>query len=340
VNSTDFSVVVQGPIHSSPGRLGERDVTIHCLASIRTFLPGAEVILSTWKNAPSDGLDCDRLVLSDDPGAEIYSGALLPPLFNNINRQIISTRAGLAIARRPYAIKFRGDLALESAALLDHGEYLRQSLSGTLFRHRVLITPYQTRDPRHTPILFNFSDIVQIGLREDLQKIWSVPLAPEPQTSRWLAGRRSTLFAPVPPFVKMRVSPEQYLTLELLKLSGNNIVFDHPLDISISKALLSEKTLLENYRIFEPEQLGIRFSKRLLGAAPRAELYSARQWERLSTAYEKKPARWVAQINLVTSMSWNALWFLLRKHLEMTTVQNSSIYQWIRGYYRRLESSK
>src|SRR5258708_318244 len=124
LNSHDFSIVVQGPIHSSPGCKGERDITIRCLTSIRTFLPGAEIVLSTWQGENTEGLDYDVLVKSEDPGAVAFTKAQPPIGFNNINRQIVSTQAGLAAATCTFALKFRGDLFLESNGILHHGDIL------------------------------------------------------------------------------------------------------------------------------------------------------------------------------------------------------------------------
>jgi hypothetical protein len=81
IDSKDISVVVQGPIHT------QDNLTKRVLESVRTHLPNAELILSTWKGSEVDGLDCDILLLNDDPGA--ING------LNNVNRQIVSTRNGL-----------------------------------------------------------------------------------------------------------------------------------------------------------------------------------------------------------------------------------------------------
>jgi hypothetical protein len=77
ISDKDISVVVQGPIHK------QDNLTKRVLESVRTHLPNAELILSTWKGSDVDGLDCDVLLLNDDPGA--INGY-------NVNRQIVSTR--------------------------------------------------------------------------------------------------------------------------------------------------------------------------------------------------------------------------------------------------------
>ena len=63
MDTKDISVIVQGAIN--------KNETIKCLQSIRQYLPGAEIILSTWEGSNITDLDYDNLILSKDPGAAI-----------------------------------------------------------------------------------------------------------------------------------------------------------------------------------------------------------------------------------------------------------------------------
>ena len=91
IKSQDISVVVQGNVDK---------VTVDTLQSVRRFLPKAEIILSTWKAAAYEGLDYDKLVLSKDPGAVTFDIRLNK--LNNINRIIVSSKAGVRHAKRKY----------------------------------------------------------------------------------------------------------------------------------------------------------------------------------------------------------------------------------------------
>ena len=51
IKSEEISVIVQGPIHKKR--------TKKTLQSIRTNLPNAEIILSTWEGSDVKGLDFD-----------------------------------------------------------------------------------------------------------------------------------------------------------------------------------------------------------------------------------------------------------------------------------------
>src|SRR6266851_1380389 len=64
----DLSVVVQGPVVGGRRDPEERQLTRRCLASIRSCLPDAQIILSTWRGSDLAGLPFDVLVENDDPG--------------------------------------------------------------------------------------------------------------------------------------------------------------------------------------------------------------------------------------------------------------------------------
>ena len=105
-----ISVVIHGPVQATPDRGMETGITEKAITSIREHLPGAHIILSTWPGQPTESLDIDELVISDDPGANIiaydFDGT---PLTENNNRQIVAVAAGLRKVKTPYAIKLRSD---------------------------------------------------------------------------------------------------------------------------------------------------------------------------------------------------------------------------------------
>ncbi len=311
LKSIDFSVVVQGPIHSSPEHKGERDVTIRCLKSIRTFLPDAEIVLSTWESENTEGLDYNVLIKSVDPKTNSSTtrnaNAIAEQLsFTNVDRQIVSTRAGLEAATRPYAIKFRGDLLMESDALLRHPEFF-DSPGTPLFQGKVLITPYFTKNPRTFPSLFHYSDIVQVGRTEDLRKIWSAPLTFDPETTRLAERDRDHYLSPwrqVPP----RLLPEQFIIFSFLEKGGHRSYVRHPFLVTPRKILLSEELLLKSFRVVAPAQLGVRLRDDFVTGDPRL-FYLCSDWERLTRAYAHPVSRWASQVALLlqTYMAWSQL---------------------------------
>lgn len=179
LNVKEISVVIQGPVFPAGGKNGEGS-TARAIESTRRVLPGAEVILSTWEGADTSGLKPDQLICSPDPGgnSRIDDGKLWS--FGNITRQMVSTRAGLEAATRPYAVKLRADAELRSDAFLHLGaKYPARSEKLRLFAERLVIPSYISWSPdRPETRLFHLSDLFFFGATEDLRKLFSIPLPP------------------------------------------------------------------------------------------------------------------------------------------------------------------
>ena len=112
INTEDISVVVQGAV--------DKENTPLCLKSIRKYLPGSEIILSTWKGTNIESLDYDKVMLNSDPGG--YKDRYVHTFTNNTLRQLVSTKNGLRRATRKYIIKMRSDLILRSNSFLTYFE--------------------------------------------------------------------------------------------------------------------------------------------------------------------------------------------------------------------------
>lgn len=138
MDTKDISVIVQGAIN--------KNETIKCLQSIRQYLPGAEIILSTWEGSNITDLDYDNLILSKDPGAAIIEKSAQKVVYNNINRQLLSTQAGLEKASRRYAMKVRSDLILTSDRFLDYfDKFQARTDNYTLFNRKIIVPALFTR---------------------------------------------------------------------------------------------------------------------------------------------------------------------------------------------------
>ena len=79
ISAKDITVVVQGPVQTFSDREQESGITRKCLDSVRYFLPGAKIILSTWHNQDLTDLDYDQLVLCDDPGTNVRAYNAMEP---------------------------------------------------------------------------------------------------------------------------------------------------------------------------------------------------------------------------------------------------------------------
>ncbi len=222
VTSKNISVVVQGPISGAGERKQRRRLTERCIASVRRHLPEAELVLSTWADAPVAGLDRDVLVQSDDPGAlqcdDVYR------VYYNLNRQVVSSAAGLARCSRPYCLKLRSDLILTADRFLQFwGKFdawqwsykftAERILAGTVFARRFAGTGDQ-----RTRIPFHPSDFLFFGFRQDLRALFDIPTAPDPETARWFQyHHRPAGVYDCYPHALCRFFPEQQLWTSYLR---------------------------------------------------------------------------------------------------------------------------
>src|SRR4051812_17964312 len=98
ITAQDLSFVMQGEVYRQTSPITGKPVTQSCLESLRRHYPGSEVILSTWQGTDVDGLEFDKVLFNEDPGAwnALRPGAGVK--LDNTNRQIVSSRNGLRVA--------------------------------------------------------------------------------------------------------------------------------------------------------------------------------------------------------------------------------------------------
>ena len=84
---------------------------------IRKYLPKSKIILSTWDGSNVNGLDYDIVIFNKDPGGSLCS-ANDDKILNNVNREIVSTLAGLKVCKTKYVFKIRSDLIIKSNKIL------------------------------------------------------------------------------------------------------------------------------------------------------------------------------------------------------------------------------
>lgn len=250
IQSKDISVVVQGAVN--------REITPHSLASVRKYLPNAEIILSTWKNTDVSGLDYDKLVLNDDPGA-VFEQEINAP--NNINRQIVSTLNGLKASEKKYTLKFRSDILLTSKNFLKYyGKYEKRFSFLNILHKRILVCNKYTR--KANCLCFHISDWVMFGETRDLIKIWDIPMALEPETTTWYHNHK---LLPEHSFHVFRGFRKRYCTEQWIWMSFLNkytqIEFSHMFDTNLRNIQLTEQSFANNVVILSEMQFGIHFIK-------------------------------------------------------------------------------
>ena len=249
IDSSQISIVIQGAVVSS---------TKAVVTKLRTLLPKAEIILSTWEGQDTSVCLADKVVLSKDPGAFVQNRKIQGHgHWNNTNRQLVSTLAGLREATKKYTLKTRSDVYIESNLWLKHfGKYDADTPPGIL-RNRVLICNYYTRNPRVFPLPFHGSDWVFFGDTKDIIDIFNIPLMSGKDTTWFdLHKRGNTLFSDN----INRFLPEQWIYSSLLK-KHMDLNFQCFYDASAENIHRTERFFSENTVVLDLDEWGIRFEK-------------------------------------------------------------------------------
>lgn len=276
----DFSVIIQGPVLGQIEDDIENQLTIRCINSIRKYLPNAEIIISTWKNEKVNHLQFDKIIFSDDPGGITYNDYELKGVYNNNNRQITTTKAGLKLATRKYSIKMRGDFYFENTNFLNLMNKYDKVNSFKFFEERIIVPTYFSRNPEKVPLLFHISDLFQIGLTKDLQSLWNIPLQPEPQTTRAYSYDIKFLNDPFRfNQYKMQFASEQYIWYEFAKSKNLNLHLKYFCEVPFKLILPATLSIIDNFIIASPQLLGVNFPERLFHGEN--NLYTFTEWKNL-----------------------------------------------------------
>lgn len=271
IDSHDISVVIQGPVFSNMTPQAPDGITQQVLKALRQHLPQATLILSTWKGQPIDGLDADIILQLDDPGTTNFYklNAQAENLYNNGNRLIYSTQAGLAQVKTKYTLKIRSDLLLFHPLFSSYFDQfhhvdapwhvLEQRIIGfPVYSLKYETTPYNPQSKqteRIQPRPFHVSDWAYFGLTVDLKKMFDCPLMDEPTTSRWFETR------PKPandlwPDRLWRYSPEQYIVSNLAQRTLG-ITLEHASQDDAEILQASERFIANNFIILDQHQWGL-----------------------------------------------------------------------------------
>jgi hypothetical protein len=155
-----------------------KDITAHVLRVLTALNPDNLVLLSTW-----DDTEAELLAEAASIADEVVTSA--PPAIagvQNRNRQIVSTRAGIAraidLGARTIA-KTRTDLAILGESVFEQAERWLQNFDAARARrlglqNRLIVPSSYTRKY----LLYHPSDLVMLGAAEDMARFWSAPLDP------------------------------------------------------------------------------------------------------------------------------------------------------------------
>ena len=260
----NLSIIVQGAINKFE--------TPKCLKSLRKYLPQAEIILSTWEGSDISKLEglYDILVLNKDPGTQQFFNPKGKIIYNNLNRQLLSTQEGLKKATKKYVLKLRTDLILKDARFLEYfDKFPAKTENYTLFKKKIicpdLFSRYYIHVDRHNnveKIPFHISDWWFFGLKEDIETyIKDTPLVKEPEFTTYFSLKENQ--NKKSPYIgaSFKFAPEQYFGYSCFLRNFSDIRMEDASDYNDEIFEKSRECIINNFIILEHEQSGIYLNK-------------------------------------------------------------------------------
>lgn len=237
----------------------------------RAVFPKSPIIVSTWESCRVPcSAPVDQIVRSMDPGP--LPGIKFNDKPNNINRQIVSARAGLDAVETPFAMKLRTDTFLEHDGAVR--EFERYSLAEGLKSRRILTTSFFTIDPRmfeHLP--FHASDWFQMARTENLKAYWGAAIyAPEDaiyyESHPYAAG--SSHFDKL---LRTKFAVEQYIAAQYAARIGYKTPAYHN-DCSNEILREHDRFIADELIILDPWHAGLVFRKYLWATKSEFQAYN------------------------------------------------------------------
>jgi len=261
VPNEEITVIIHGPILSEVAPLAPYGMTKAAVESVKQILPGAKIVISTWKNYSADHLDADEVVYSDDPGGLPYGPN---NRLNNVNRQIVAMIAGLQKIKTNWSLKLRSDTILTSDSMIRHWVvFTARSPLIRVFNQRIVTSAILSYDPRPTfnrklfhPYLFHVNDMIQFGLTSDMKTLWCLPLMPHEDFTYF---KKENLVDSVD-YISNRRVPEDYIWTTVLK-SNNVPVNQSWLDFHPNFLTVSELSIVNNFILLDHSQMGFKCLK-------------------------------------------------------------------------------
>lgn len=252
IDTKDISVVVQGAV---------TDDTKKCLKSIRNTLPNSPIILSTWKDCKLDELDYDVLVQSEDPGA-FPCDAIDNSVMNNVNRQIVSSKEGVARCKTKYCIKMRTDFVLNDNGFLSFfGIFKRYDNAYKFVNERIVACNLYSRNTRF-PIKdlvmpYCPSDFFFFGLTEDIYALFNRDVITSIDEKMYFELHPEKKKLLNSPNSLCQFMPEQTIWMGFISKFINELDCSCRDEITENNTITTEKTFANNLVLCSPKQLGI-----------------------------------------------------------------------------------
>jgi hypothetical protein len=277
----EVTFIVQGP---TCGKKEEKFAQYSC-ESIRSFFPQSRIILSTWVGQNLQNIDYDKLVLSQDPGAEVVIDS--SQTLNNVNRQIVSTFAGISSSETKYSIKIRSDLIFINnnlLSILDKRPVKKSKFSEDFLDEYVVVSNVTTINPSVSLVLPHHPcDWIYAGLTTDLYQIWDIDLMPK----SWFRYYSNNPWPKDVWHEKNYLSlfrPESYIWSSFLK-KYKKINFMSSFDSSPINLANSNKIIALNLMVQTNKSIGIKSLKNRITNITLIPSYTEKEWSKLALSF-------------------------------------------------------
>ncbi len=238
MNNDEITVVLQGALGGK--------VVENAVVSVKKYLPGAKIIISTWKGeVVPQGIEVDEIIFNDDPGMKTRDGRP-DGKPNNINRQIVSSLNGLKAAKTKYALKMRTDFLMVGNGFLEKfGKFDKFEENYKVANERIMVCMFGTRKPRakHFNLPFHVSDFAAFGMYEDLLNLYDIPLVTD-EEFEWFK-----IHTEIKPdtFAISRYNAEQSIIVNWLTKNGKHVPCEYSTHVDDEIARESDHFLVNNF---------------------------------------------------------------------------------------------
>ena len=282
ISDRDLSFVVQGNVAIDKDS-GENFTRKAC-ESIRRYFPHAEIILSTWEGQDIQDIPHDLACFS----SPIETHSIIRPdgksYFHTVNHEIITSRKGLALCKRKYAVKLRSDMVFYGEDILKYLHLYENHATENycFFQERVLVLPCYNYRRTKLAYPYNICDWIYAGLQTDLLDLFSIPLE-DYSSLRIRDGEKI-------PRVEDNMGAEQYIWVAYLRKKGHLQHFYNRESFSSEEWLDFEKTIAENFVFLSADTMQVNILKSPFASYASRPilsqgLYTNMEWKRLYNSY-------------------------------------------------------
>lgn len=282
ISDRDLSFVVQGNV--AIDKVSGENFTRKACESIRHYFPHAEIILSTWKGQNIQDIPHDIACFS----SPIETHSIIRPdgksYFHTVNHEIITSRKGIELCQRKYAVKIRSDMVFYGEDILKYLHCYENHATENyrFFQERVLVLPCYNYRRTKLAYPYNICDWIYAGLQADLLDLFSIPL----EDYRDLRIRDGEEI----PRVEDNMGAEQYIWVAYLRKKEHLGGFYNRESFSPEEWLDFEKTIAENFVFLSADKMKVNILKSPFASyASRPVLsqglYTNLEWKRLYNSY-------------------------------------------------------